>query len=218
MDLARLYRERFPLREHAHRQRLWEVLVRHFLQRYVHPEHAVLDLGGGRCEFINAVRCTKKFVVDLNPMTHEYAERGVTVVPAPLTDLRPVADGVIDVVLASNVFEHLHDTEELLHALEEVCRILKPNGSLLVIQPNIRFAYREYWDFLDHHLPLSDRTLREALCHQGFRIDVCIPQFLPFSTKDHIPQAPWLLRLYLRLPWLWRIVGKQLFLVARKPS
>ncbi len=29
---------------------------------------------------------------------------------------------------------------------------------MLVLQPNIRYVGGAYWDFLDHHLPLTDRT------------------------------------------------------------
>ena len=36
-------------------------------------------------------------------------------------------------------------------------------GTLLILQPNIRFLADEYWDFVDHQLPLSDRSVVEAL-------------------------------------------------------
>jgi dolichol-phosphate mannosyltransferase len=36
--------------------------------------------------------------------------------------------------------------------------------------PNIRFLAGEYWDFWDHHLALSDRSLAEGLENCGFNI------------------------------------------------
>ena len=93
---------------------------------------------------------------------------------------------------------------------------LRPGGTLLVIQPNIRFAYREYWDFLDHRLALSDRSLAEAVSLAGFTIRELRPRFLPFTTKSAPIQAPWLLRLYLRLPPLQWLAGKQMLLVAQR--
>ena len=34
--------------------------------------------------------------------------------------------------------------------------------------PNIRFVAGEYWDFWDHHLPLTERSLSEACQLRGF--------------------------------------------------
>jgi hypothetical protein len=71
-----------------------------------------------------------------------------------------------------------------------------------------------YWDFLDHYLPLSHVSLSEALALSGFRVTECRPRFLPYSTKSKLPQSPVLLRLYLRLPPLQWLFGRQMFVVA----
>ena len=87
---------------------------------------------------------------------------------------------------------------------------------MLILQPNIRFLAGEYWDFFDHHTPLSDRSLCEALEMLDMRIVVCHPRFLPYTTKSRLPKASFLVRWYLRLPFLWRLLGKQTVLVAEK--
>ncbi|MCU7374975.1 hypothetical protein PEC18_30120 [Paucibacter sp. O1-1] len=43
-----------------------------------------------------------------------------------------------------------------------------------------------------------------------------IDRFLPYTTKSRLPKAPWLVSLYLKLPFAWRFVGKQALVVARK--
>jgi len=97
------------------------------------------------------------------------------------------------------------------------CRaLLRPGGTLLVIQPNFRYAFREYYDFLDHSLPITDRSLTEALLVAGFAIDELVPRFLPFTTKGR-PSSPALLRIYLRVPLLWHIFGAQIFARAHAP-
>jgi ubiquinone/menaquinone biosynthesis C-methylase UbiE len=106
----------------------------------------------------------------------------------------------------------------VLAALREVYRVLKPGGRFLVLQPNIRFAYREYWDFFDHHLPFSDRAMVEGLETCNFRIESVRPRFLPYTTKSALPAWPILVRLYLRCPPLHRLLGKQMFIVAVKPG
>lgn len=218
MDLSRLYENRFCAAEVRHKEKLWAVLVETTLQPYIAPSDVVLDLGGGQSEFLQAVRCDRKLLVDLHPRGRDSAAFGIESIRASVDDLSALADASVDVAFASNLFEHLRSTEQLLATLREVRRTLRPGGRLLVLQPNIRFAYREYWDFLDHHLPLSDRSLTEALCLERFDVERCLPQFLPFSTKSRWPQPAWALRLYVRLPLMWQWAGKQMFLVARKPA
>ena len=213
VDTTVLYRQRFSDGECREKHGLWSVLVRSVLQRYVKPSDTVLDLGGGFCEFINLVQAGRKYVADVNPAVVRYAERDVQVVP--IVDGRIVLqDGACDVVFASNVFEHLHHTAELFDVLKDIRRVLAPAGRLLVLQPNIRYAYREYWDFIDHHLPLSHRSLGEALQLAGFVVRECRPRFLPYSTKGCIPKWPVLLWLYLHLPLCWPVFGKQMFMMA----
>ena len=42
------------------------------------------------------------------------------------------------------------------------------------------------------------------------------PRFLPYTTKSALPQWPSLVRLYLRVPLAQKLLGRQMFLVARK--
>jgi SAM-dependent methyltransferase len=62
------------------------------------------------------------------------AERGLAVLRAAIDTTLPVRSGSVDVVIMSEVIEHLVDTDL---AVEEVHRILKPGGSLLLSTPNL---------------------------------------------------------------------------------
>jgi hypothetical protein len=80
--------------------------------------------------------------------------------------------------------------------------------------PNIKHLHGAYWDFFDHHLPLTEASLAEALRCAGFGIRRQHGRFLPFTMVDS-PRYPLLaLRAYLRLPALWRVFGKQFLLLA----
>jgi hypothetical protein len=83
--------------------------------------------------------------------------------------------------------------------------------------PNIRYAYREYWNFYDHSLPLSDLSVAEGLRIAGFRIEENIPRFLPFSMNNNTPTHDLLVRAYLALPLAWKLFGKQFLVTAVKP-
>jgi hypothetical protein len=73
-----------------------------------------------------------------------------------------------------------------------------------------------YWDFWDHHIPISDSSLAELLSLSGFTIYEQIPRFLPFSMSTGFQPPPRFIALYLRFPVIWRIFGKQFLLVASR--
>lgn len=212
-----LYRQRFADVSQQKRAAMWDVLCRVVLQRYVEPTDAVVDLGAGFCEFINTIRCGRKIAVDVSPAVRGHAAADVTVVQGEMPGvLRELKDASADVVFCSNFFEHLPDKAAVLAVLREVQRALVNGGRLIVIQPNIRYAYKEYWDFFDHHVALSHNSLTEALQMTGFRVDEVRPRFLPYTTKSRLPQAAWLVRLYLLCPPAQWLLGKQMLVVARK--
>lgn len=215
-NLDLLYQGRFSKQEVEDKSRIWEVLCKHFFQEYVSPNDTVLDLGAGYCDFINNIQCREKLAVDLNDDTPTLAHPNVTVQQASSTDLSFRVDESVDVVFTSNFLEHLRTKEEALQTFNEVHRVLKKGGLFLILQPNIRHVGFEYWDFFDHHIALTDKSLVEGLLIKDFKIKRVISKFLPFTTKSKIPQHPFLVWLYLKIPLVWQIMGKQSFLVAEK--
>jgi SAM-dependent methyltransferase len=215
-NLDLLYQGRFNKKEVESKSLIWEVLCRHFFQDYVSPNDKVLDLGAGYCDFINNIQCREKLAVDLNDDTSLLAHANVTVQQASSTDLSFLTDESIDVVFTSNFLEHLRTKEEALQTFNEVHRILKKGGLFLILQPNIRHVGFEYWDFFDHHIALTEKSLIEGLLIKGFKMKRVISKFLPFTTKSKIPQHPFLVWLYLKVPLVWEVMGKQSFLVAEK--
>lgn len=218
MDAPKLYDWRFDPAERRAKDRVWRILCQDFFQRYVRPSDTVLDLGAGFCEFINHIQCAAKIALDAEEHVHRYANPDVEVHRGMAHELSWRPDASVDVVFASNVFEHMLGKEDLLKTLREAHRVLRPDGRMLILQPNIRYAYDVYWDFLDHHLPLSHISMVEALQICGFRALEERPRFLPYTTKDRLPSWPILVKLYLRVPLAHRLLGKQMFILAGKAS
>jgi ubiquinone/menaquinone biosynthesis C-methylase UbiE len=175
-----------------------------------------LDVGAGYCEFINNIDCAKKYAIDLNKNTIQCADPNVKVFICPSENMSPISDKSIDIVFMSNFLEHLESRQQIIQTLEEAWRVLKPAGSILILMPNIRYLYKEYWDFLDHRIPLSDKSVIEALLITGFKVKQSISKFLPYTTKSKFPQSSFLVRLYLKIPLAWKIFGKQTFIIAQK--
>jgi SAM-dependent methyltransferase len=211
-----VYSRRFAGTE-EHRRGVWEVLTRHYFQRWVGRDDTVLDLGAGYCEFINNIQAAKKLALDLNPATRAKAAPDVQVFSQDVVEPWPLSPLSLDVIFSSNFFEHLANKNDLQHCLEQAYTGLRSGGLLIAIGPNIRFCFDVYWDFFDHHIALSDRSLVEALEVVGFRTETVIPQFLPFTMKGILPASPWLVRVYPGIPSVWRLLGKQFLVVARKP-
>jgi SAM-dependent methyltransferase len=211
--LQAIYKRRFDS-DLALRQEVWQVLCKDFFQRYVPAHSLTLELGAGYCEFINNINAREKVAVDLNPATQHFAAPGVKVVVSSSTSLSAIEPGSVDVVFASNFFEHL-TRDKIVLTIREVARVLRADGSFLILQPNFRYCYRDYWMFFDHLTPLDDRSLAEALETNGFTVVQTIARFLPYTMKSRLPKAAWLLRIYLRLPIAWRIFGAQALLVAK---
>jgi ubiquinone/menaquinone biosynthesis C-methylase UbiE len=212
-----LYRARFTRRELGDKIRVWKILTRYFFQRYVKKDDTVLDVGAGYCEFINSIRAKRKIAVDINKDIYKFAARDVEIVLNDCKRLSDVPGSSVDVVFISNILEHLDGAHEIEMALLEAKRVLKKGGILMVMQPNIKYAYREYWDFFDHVVPLSHKGTAEALLKNGYDIVEVRPRFLPYSSKQAVPKWPFLIRLYLNLRFMQNIFGKQMFIVARKP-
>ncbi len=215
-DLRQLYAARFAGKT-EYRQKVWRQLCA-FFAKWVPADGAVLDLGCGYCEFINNVRCRRKFGMDLNPDARGFASPEVTILSQDCSAPWEVAPGSLDVVFTSNFFEHLPTKAALESTLEQAHRALAPGGRLIAMGPNIKYVPGAYWDFFDHYLPLTELSLAEVLKKCGFRIDVCEGRFLPYTMSDGRQHPIWMLRAYLALRPTWRFLGKQFLVVAAKQA
>jgi SAM-dependent methyltransferase len=212
--VTQLYRHRFSDHDLRFRRRMWAVLCDRVFQRYVSGADTVIDLGAGSCDLINAMKAARKIAVDLNPDTASFA-KNVEFVQASGTDLSPIASGSADVIICSNFLEHLPDKAAVLQTLRECHRVLRESGRLLILQPNIRYLPGRYWDYFDHNTPLTHLSMVEALRLARFSPLKVIPRFLPYTVKKtRLPRSVLLLRVYLRVPLLWRIFGRQMLIVA----
>ena len=209
-----MYQRRFGA-DIEFRKGLWSVLCKDFFQKYIPKEAVILEVAAGYCEFINNIVGKRRIALDLNPDVKKFASGDVEVVLADSINMLKVADNSCDVVFISNFLEHLKK-EDIVKTVKEVHRVLRIDGKLLILQPNIRFCYKEYWNFFDHISALDDKSLSEVLELNGLKVIECKPKFLPYTTKSRFPKAIFLIKLYLRVPILQNMLGKQAFICARK--
>jgi SAM-dependent methyltransferase len=213
-ELERIYSVRFSGLE-AYRNRVWNVLVNKFFSRWIRPEDCVLDLGCGYCEFINNITAAQKFAMDLNPSARDRVSRNTRFIEQDCSTPWPLPDDSLDIIFSSNFFEHLPSKAALQATLLEAYRCLKPGGHLIAIGPNVKLLSGEYWDFFDHHLPLTELSLSEALVMAGYKVDLALARFLPYTMSQGFRPPIWTLRLYLKFPLLWKLFGRQFLVIGR---
>jgi SAM-dependent methyltransferase len=114
-------------------------LIHKFIQKSV-PYRAVLDIGAGHGDDL-------MFAKEIAPSAHLYAienyppyikeleSKGVKVYPADIErDQLPFPAESIDVVIINQVFEHV---KEVFWILNEISRVLKVGGHLIIGVPNL---------------------------------------------------------------------------------
>lgn len=217
-EIETLYNQRFSETDKARSRSIWKLLCDKYFSRFIRPQDVVLDLACGSGHFINNILCSRKIGVDINSSVRSSLDSDVEFFNFDAKSFNTSLFIKIDVVFTSNFFEHLKDHKELELVLDQVLSVLKPEGKLLVMGPNIRYLGGRYWDFYDHRLALTHLSLKEVLELKGFKVELCLDKFLPYTTKSRLPKHPFLIDLYIRHPWLWNFFGKQFFLVAYKPK
>jgi SAM-dependent methyltransferase len=152
-------------------------LRRRFLLRELRPNDRALDLGCGAGAFSALLAAAGAAAVGVDVAEAALA-RARAANPdldfrlAPIDGPLPLGDRAVDLVWASEVIEHVADTERWL---AEVRRVLSPGGRLLVTTPNhprVAVAARgieRYSEPLGDHLHLyTRRSLSATLTELGF--------------------------------------------------
>lgn len=195
------------------REKVWKA-ISEYLQQYVREDaDCVLDLGAGYCDFINNIRARERLAIDMNPEGSKYCHDGVLFHCASAIDLSILQTNSIDVLFASNLLEHLDDFE-LSIAMKEFNRVLKQGARVILMQPNFRYAYKEYFDDYTHKKIFTHISLLDFFQSNGFEAIKVHSKFLPFSLKSKLPKSYIFTKLYLYS--FYKPMAKQMLLIFKK--
>lgn len=218
-DVQKLYDNRFKDKDKQRKKAMWREICKYFASITQRAEYTtVVDVAAGYCDFINNIdyNC-KKYAIDVNPDVKKYANENVTAFTDSIDNLSThFKEGSVSLFFMSNFLEHI-PKDSITRLLETEYSLLEKGGEVWILTPNIRYVGGKYWDFYDHITPITDKALIEAAELIGYRVKKCIPKFLPYTTKSALPQAAWIVRLYLKLmPLSGMVFGEQSFLVLSK--
>ena len=215
-SLESVYQRRFSDLEAIEKHAVWRVIGRH-LQRYVDKGSTVLDLACDRGYFIENITAKERWATDVRDVSQHLSDVVHFVQADGLTLDRVLPLEAFDVVFVSNYLEHLSSGDEVVQQLHVVRNLLRPGGRAMILQPNVRLLGGAYWDFIDHKVALTERSLAEAAELAGLRTTKVIKRFLPYTTKSKLPKSPLIVRSYLAFRPAWYLLGKQTLYFAQRP-
>ena len=178
------------------------------IRRYFPPDRnaAILDLGcghGALLHFLRQAGYQNTLGVDWSAsQVAAAAKHGLTgIIQGDVLQVlaaQPAASR--DVVVAYDLLEHF-TRDELLHCLDEVCRVLKSGGRCIIHAPNgaSPFGGRVRYGDLTHELALTRDSLTQVCRVCGFsRVDFFEDQPVPHGLKSGLR---WLLWKVIRGGW-----------------
>jgi len=209
-----LYESRFDPGEIRAKEDVWREIVR-YLERFIDPDQPVLDVACDRGHFVRWAVSGERWATDIRDVSASLPA-DVRFVRSSGLDLdKNVPNGYFGTVFMSNYLEHLPTKDAVIEQFRVVRQILSPNGRVIVLQPNIRFVGMRYWDYIDHRVALTERSIVEAAELAGLTTERLTTRFLPYSTKGRLPVNGPMVRLYLAVPIVWRVMGRQTLYVGR---
>ena len=197
-----------------------------FVDSYINPGSVVLELGAGNGHLSHHCRTISKNIITLDFSEHmirtskrSYPELNVCVADAE--KYLPFKDSSFDVIICSEVFEHLFSAYS---NVQEIHRILKNTGIYIIKTPNrnIENIYNflinrnNYYHKSFHQSTQSMESLKKLLVVYGFK-----PQFIrQIELSDtQVNKIPWKrIRKIIgyTLQFLPRSIQSSLVCVARK--
>lgn len=202
------------LAPHPERSRIWGYIC-DYLARWIPADAEVLELGAGWCDFANQVTARRVVALDQDPTVQLAAADGVQAVVGDCTDLHMFSADEFDVVMASNLLEHL-DRAACDALLDEAARVLRPGGRLVLVQPNFRLNPGRYFDDYTHVSIFTDQSLGDYLASRGWTVQHHEARFLPLTMKSRASSLSFLVPWYLRSPV--RPLAGQMLFVATPPT
>jgi len=96
---------------------------------------SLLDIGCGNCMYAELFPNAEYVGIDIADDIIAHARsKGFNVIKADIEKDLPFKDESFDSVIMLDVLEHIYDT---VHIMKEIRRVLKPNGFVILITPNI---------------------------------------------------------------------------------
>lgn len=151
----------------VNRRRLVRGLVRRFAAHLVHPR--MLDAGSGTgVNLASYAELGLAVGIELDQAAASISfERGNARVAVGDLCRLPFRDSTFDLVISTDVIEHIEDD---VRSLSEMRRVLSPQGRILLTTPAYSWAYSSHDRFLHHVRRYDGGPLRTIIHQAGLKI------------------------------------------------
>lgn len=151
----------------------------------------VLEIGTGGDGFVNFI--PDSFCVGLEPLLFEMRRNGIGIFSpyarfvCGMGEHLPFRDNSFDVVFLYNVLDHTSDPTQ---GMNEVRRVLRPNGVLHLLVDTYSLAFKLYRRFYRrdpyHPHTFTPRQIRRRLLSRGMRIVRDFSDRVPTGRRHHV--------------------------------
>lgn len=139
-------REQVALGQPSYVWRAGQTRRLNLIGRYVTLSGArVLDIGCGVGTYVEklAERAARAYGIDVDPA--RVRQGGTGSLAVAISEHLPFADGVFDLALLNEVIEHVQDDAA---TLREACRVVRPDGHVVVYAPNRLYPFETHGVYL----------------------------------------------------------------------
>lgn len=173
---------------------LLDLVLRWLRLRQVMPHIPVgtqlLDVGCGRsAAFLKAIAPRIEQGIGVDFKVEATTIKNIQTLPLKLADELPFADASFDVVTLLAVLEHLEHEQQVL---QEIYRVLKPNGKLVLTVPSV--WSQPVLEFLSYRLKIVDQ--QEIRDHKRYynrnRLQQALIAQIPFKNFQHYYFQCWM--------------------------
>jgi hypothetical protein len=221
LDLARIYSFRFRDVEPLRKMIVWRSLTNWIQKTWFVGANVYLDPACGTCDFLNEVSAPEKWGIDLEPQFSKKAsDPKIKFIFGSNLEV-DLPKNFFEAVFVSNFLEHLNSQDEVALFLNRMFDATAPKGRIAIMGPNFKYCSRNYFDFADHKVILTEKAVEEHLHGAGFNLVKTYPRFLPLTFKrsflSHFIHK-YTINTYLKAPFLWGLFGKQFLVIAEKAN
>ncbi|AEG61042.1 class I SAM-dependent methyltransferase [Desulforamulus ruminis] len=144
-------------------------IISKLLNLYLSPDMKILDAGcgaGGNMVFLE--KYGSVMGIDISPEMVEHCKKiGLMARRESVTRLS-FEDQSFDLVLCLDVLEHLENDQK---ALEELKRVLRPGGLLLITVPSFSWLWGRHDELNQHYRRYDSGELQQILQSAGFQVE-----------------------------------------------
>lgn len=149
-----------------------DLLHQRVLKKIEKPKRA-LEIGVGFGEFANYCKTNQIEYVGLEPnesLRQMVSQMGFQVVDGRLPDQIKIKNGNFDLIFIGHVLEHLPSYKEVISSLENLKKVLRPGGYVIVLYPDASKSKWLFYHDYTHQYVTTPRRMETIFGEVGLKV------------------------------------------------